>query len=65
MSPFKKKRGYLTHTRAQKKSQILFSFVSKVMSQASRTERDNRLKKLRDSIRSKTKTKAVEVNKDS
>lgn len=35
------------------------------MSQASRTERDNRLKKLRDSIRSKTKTKAAEVNEDS
>ena len=31
------------------------------MSQTSRAERDNRLKKLRDSIRSKTKTKAVEV----
>ncbi|KAG1174483.1 hypothetical protein G6F71_004866 [Rhizopus microsporus] len=30
------------------------------MSQTSRAERDNRLKKLRDSIRSKTKTKAVE-----
>lgn len=47
----------------QKKNYRYLSYINHTMSSSSRAERDNKLKKLRDAMRSKRKSKAVQVKR--